>query len=137
MVLLSRARGGAGGTDGGGRASQLICAFKRKYCEPHRKAGAAGPMGVVSAAAACVPRPAGGGLVQAREPKRRCWLLKIQQWPRVIGEISRVEDLNAGSMVASERRHIARAASLYGIFRIIEPNTKVIDLHGVDLSAGR
>jgi hypothetical protein len=36
----------------------------------------------------------------------------------VIRESSCVEDLNAGIMVASERRLIARAASLYGIVEI-------------------
>ncbi|MGI8570661.1 MAG: hypothetical protein ACR2KT_17245 [Methylocella sp.] len=55
----------------------------------------------------------------------------------VIREISCVEDLNAGIMVARERPLIARAASLHGIVRTIEPNTKVIDLHGIDLSASR
>ena len=96
------------------------------------------PMGIVSAAATLrVPRPAGGELVQARDEKRLPSLLEIQQWPREIIEICRVEDLNAGIMVASERCLIARATSPYGIVVIVEPNTKVIDLHGVDFSAGR
>ena len=54
----------------------------------------------------------------------------------VITENSRVEDLGAGIVVTSERRRFdIFAARLDGIFRIIEPNTKVIDLHGADLSA--
>ena len=122
-----------GRTDGGGRASQLICAGKRKYGEPHRKA-------VVPERSHAILYLAILYLGEARTRLPELSLLfgaEVEQRTRVIGEISRVEDLNAGIMVASERRLIARAASLYGIVKIIEPNTKVIDLHGIDLGAGR
>jgi hypothetical protein len=84
----------------------------------------------------CIPRPAGGGLVWARDQKRLPGLFKIEQWPLVIRESSRVKDLNAGIMFAIERRMIARAASLHGIIRIVKPKTEVIDLDGINLSAG-
>ena len=75
-------------------------------------------------------------MVWARDQKRLPGLFKIEQWPLVIRESSRVEDLNAGIMFAIERRMIARAASLHGIIRIVKPKTEVIDLDGINLSAG-
>jgi hypothetical protein len=54
----------------------------------------------------------------------------------VILKGSRVENLNAGVMLAIEGRMISRAASLLGVIRIVEPKTEVIELDGINLSAG-
>src|SRR5215469_11405930 len=57
-------------------------------------------------------------------------LLDVEQRTLVIGECCRVEDLDAGVVVAGKRRCRTRTACLHGILRRIEPNPEVIKLHG-------
>src|SRR5215467_9061275 len=57
-------------------------------------------------------------------------LLDVEQWTLVIRERCRVEDLDAGVVVAGKRRCGTRTACLDGIPRRIEPNPEVIKLHG-------
>ena len=57
-------------------------------------------------------------------------LWDVDQRTRVIGECCRVEDLDAGVVVAGECRCGTRTACLHGIVRRIEPNPEVINLHG-------
>ena len=62
-------------------------------------------------------------------------LFEFEQRTCVIGECCRVEDLDAGLVVAGERGNRIGAACLRGIGRRIEPNPNVIYLHGRDLRA--
>ena len=57
-------------------------------------------------------------------------LLDVEQRSLVIGERCRVEDLDAGVVVAGKRRCGARTTCLHGILRRIEPNPEMIKLHG-------
>src|SRR5262252_6904590 len=57
-------------------------------------------------------------------------LWDVDQRTLVIGECCRVEDLDAGVVVAGKRRCGTRTAGLHGIVRRIEPNPEVINLHG-------
>ena len=54
----------------------------------------------------------------------------VEQRTRVIEECGRVEDLDAGVVIAGKRRGGPRTAGLHGIVRRIEPNPEVIKLHG-------
>ena len=74
---------------------------------------------------------------EGADVKERPRLFELQQWPCVIREFSRVEDLRPGIMFAIERRASESAASFHGVVRIVEPKTEVIDLHWVGLDAGR
>ena len=56
-------------------------------------------------------------------------LWDVEQRTLVIGECCRVEDLDAGVVVAGKRRCGTRTACRYGIVRRIEPNPEVINLH--------
>ena len=60
----------------------------------------------------------------------RLLLWDVEQRTLVIGERGRVEDLDAGVVVAGKRRCGTRTACLHGIVRRIEPNPEVINLHG-------
>src|SRR5215469_456989 len=57
-------------------------------------------------------------------------LWNVDQRTRVIGVCCRVEDLDAGVVVAGKCRCVTRTACLHGIVRRIEPNPEVINLHG-------
>ena len=57
-------------------------------------------------------------------------LWNVEQRTLVIGECCRVEDLDAGAVVAGKRRCGIRTPCLRGILRRIEPNPEVINLHG-------
>ena len=57
-------------------------------------------------------------------------LWDVDQRTRVIGVCCRVEDLDAGIVVAGKCRCGTRTACLHGIVRRIEPNPEVINLRG-------
>ena len=57
-------------------------------------------------------------------------LWDVEQWALVVREACRVENLDAGVVIAGKSRCGTRTACLHGIFRCIEPNTEMIELHG-------
>src|SRR5262252_2492266 len=57
-------------------------------------------------------------------------LWDVHQRTRVIGVCCRVEDLDAGVVVAGKCRCGTRTAGLHRIVRRVEPNPEVINLHG-------
>ena len=79
-----------------------------------------------------VPKGSGQGrrVRRGRCPRQFRSRTQINQRPLVVGEVRRVQHLNACIMLAIKRRHGIWTSRVLGIYRRVEPKTKMIGLYG-------
>src|SRR5215471_11862294 len=56
-------------------------------------------------------------------------LLEVEQWAVVVGIVACIEDLNAGVVIAVERRDSSRTAGFNRVRRVGEPDPEVVGLN--------
>jgi len=56
---------------------------------------------------------------------------QVDQWSLIIREVRRIQDLNAGIVLAVERCHCVGAAVVRCVLRRVEPKPQMVGLHGV------